>query len=127
MYSDGEIYGEILKPAARGKLFFAGEATSSCHAYVGSLPVFYVSDPNFIYSWVAGALDSAWRAVNQYFLVNDRKSDLHKKFKELWGETEYWDDDCHDGLAEANHKLMKRAVVIALDKDGVVPEPNEST
>ena len=37
VYESGDIYTEILKPAANGKLFFAGEATSSCHGYVDSL------------------------------------------------------------------------------------------
>jgi hypothetical protein len=27
-----DIYSEMLQPAANGKLFFAGEATSACHA-----------------------------------------------------------------------------------------------
>lgn len=31
-----EIYAEICKPAAGMKLYIAGEATSSCHAYVSA-------------------------------------------------------------------------------------------
>lgn len=34
-YDKNDIYSEILQPAAHGKLFFAGEAASACHAYVG--------------------------------------------------------------------------------------------
>ena len=37
VYENGDIYSEMLQPAANGKLFFAGEATSACHAYVDSL------------------------------------------------------------------------------------------
>ena len=36
VYTD--IYPEILQPAARGKLFFAGEATATGHAYVDLPP-----------------------------------------------------------------------------------------
>ena len=42
VYENGDIFTEIIKPAANGKLFFAGEATSSCHGYVGSLLVLWV-------------------------------------------------------------------------------------
>lgn len=35
-YGSNGIYNKITQPAARGKLFFAGEATSTCHAYVNS-------------------------------------------------------------------------------------------
>ena len=39
VYGNADIYSEMLLPAAKGKLFFAGEATSTCHAYVNSLLV----------------------------------------------------------------------------------------
>ena len=39
VYGSADIYSEMLLPAAKGKLFFAGEATSACHAYVDSLLV----------------------------------------------------------------------------------------
>lgn len=38
-YENGDIYCEMLQPAARGKLFFAGEATSACYEYVNSLSI----------------------------------------------------------------------------------------
>ena len=38
-YGAGDVYSELLQPAARGKLFFAGEATSACHEYMDSLPI----------------------------------------------------------------------------------------
>lgn len=39
VYGSRDVYSEILQPAAKGKLFFAGEATSSCHAYVDPLSI----------------------------------------------------------------------------------------
>ena len=42
VYENGDIYKQMLRPAAGGKLFFAGEATSSCHGYVDSLFVVWV-------------------------------------------------------------------------------------
>jgi monoamine oxidase len=41
VYTD--IYPAILQPAARGKLFFAGEATSTGHAYAFSALILLVS------------------------------------------------------------------------------------
>ena len=41
VYESGDIYNEILFPAANGKLFFAGEAASVCHGYVDSLPILW--------------------------------------------------------------------------------------
>lgn len=38
-YGDGDIRNEMLQPAANGKLFFAGEATSACHSCVILLPI----------------------------------------------------------------------------------------
>jgi len=69
-FVDG-VYAQICEPAAEGRLFFAGEATSSCHA------------------WVAGALDSAWRAV-YLFLQAQGDQDKIKVFLDHWGESEYW-------------------------------------
>ena len=31
VYATGDIYSQLLLPAANGKLFFAGEAASACH------------------------------------------------------------------------------------------------
>ena len=39
VYGDEDIYSQMLLPAANGKLFFAGEAASACHAYVNPLPI----------------------------------------------------------------------------------------
>ena len=49
-------------------------------------------DPIFFTSWVAGALDSAWRAVDYYLALN-HPSDTQKKFWDRWGSTEYWDGE----------------------------------
>jgi len=99
VYDSTDIYSEMLQPAARGKLFFAGEATSACHA------------------WVAGALDSAWRAVYQYLSLN--QPDLLENFYNLWGKTEYWDEADDDELVDLNNKLMERHLVIGLYRSGV--------
>ena len=42
VYERGDIFYEVLRPIAGGKLFFAGEATSSCHGYVDSLLALWV-------------------------------------------------------------------------------------
>ena len=76
------------------------------------------TDPNLINSWVAGALDSAWRAVNQYLLLHHPGS-IRQKFLKLWGETEYWDEASNKELVELNHRLTERHLVIGLYKSGV--------
>ena len=81
-------------------------------------------DPNSVQSWIAGALDSAWRAVNQYLALHHPKSQYQKDFWKLWGKTEYWDEASNEGLVESDRKLMERNLVIALHKDGVMPKPN---
>ena len=121
VYGSGDIYSEIIRPAANGKLFFAGEATSACHAYVIHRQSFrYVSDPNSINSWVAGALDSAWRAVDQYLALNQPAS-VQQKFWDLWGATEYWDEASNKELVDLNRELEERHLVIALYEGGVRP------
>ena len=77
------------------------------------------SDPNFVDSWVAGALDSAWRAVNQYLLLNQPQS-VQEKFWKLWGPTEYWDEASNKELIELNRGFMERHLVIALHKSGIM-------
>ena len=80
----------------------------------------HASDPNLINSWVAGALDSAWRAVDQYLTINQDTlpPGTRDKFYELWGETEYWDEASDKDLVERNRKLMDRHLVIGLHKSG---------
>ena len=80
----------------------------------------YASDPNFINSWVAGALDSAWRAVDQYLALNQSKN-VQQKFWDLWGPTEYWDEASNKELVDLNRELTERHLVIALHKAGVRP------
>jgi monoamine oxidase len=60
----GSMFVGLKAPAARGKLHFAGEATSAHHA------------------WVLGALNSAWRAV--YNALDGRKG-LQDKLVQKWG------------------------------------------
>jgi monoamine oxidase len=60
---------ESLKfPAAQGKLHFAGEATSTHHA------------------WILGALNSAWRAVRNviFGLPDDERDRLLALLKQKW-------------------------------------------
>ncbi|OCH83659.1 FAD-linked reductase [Obba rivulosa] len=93
-----EMYAQICSPAADGKLLFAGEATSSCHA------------------WVAGALDSSWRAVYSFLLTfygNDSKQ--MKEFLEKYGRSEYWYDDPEKNpdkslLTDHLHRALNRSL-----------------
>jgi hypothetical protein len=83
------------------------------------------SDPNLIGSWVAGALDSAWRAVDQYLTLHHANlpAGVQEKFWANWGRTEYWDESSSDELVELNRKLTERHLVISLYKSGVTLEP----
>ena len=76
----------------------------------------YASDPTIINSWVAGALNSAWRAVDQYLDTNKiiLPSGIRKTFHDKWGKTEYWDEASDRDLVEQNRKLMKQQLVIGL-------------
>lgn len=42
-----------------------------------------------MYSWVVGALDSAWKAVYQYLKLTGQDGKI-KQFKEIWGENVEW-------------------------------------
>ena len=77
------------------------------------------SDPSFIHSWVAGALDSAWRAVDQYLALN--RPDDRPEFWRKWGSTEYWDETTNKDLVKLNHDLTDRHLVISLVKSGLAP------
>ena len=63
------MYTELTKPAAKGNLHFAGEATSTHHA------------------WIVGALESADRVINEIF-VKEQRDDLIKKHAKDWEEGE---------------------------------------
>ena len=76
------------------------------------------SDQDFVHSWVAGALDSAWRAVDQYLALHHPTS-LRDKFWEKWGTTEYWDETSNKDLVKLNHDLTDRHLVISLVKSGL--------
>ncbi|KZP10613.1 amine oxidase [Athelia psychrophila] len=57
------LYPHMCRPAASGRLHFAGDAISARHA------------------WVVGALDSAWRAVEELLI---HSTALHTKLPEFW-------------------------------------------
>ena len=78
----------------------------------------HISDSKFVNSWAAGALDSAWRAVDNYLALN-QPTDVRERFRKLWGQTEYWDEASNRELVELNDKLMERHLAIALHKSGV--------
>lgn len=103
VYGANDVYSQLLLTAASGKLIFAGEAASACHA------------------WIAGALDSAWRAAYQYISANEKVLPVGtlEKFYAEWGTTEYWDETTNKELVEENRKLMERHLVIGLHKSGV--------
>jgi len=69
-----DLYTNMTTPAANNRLHFAGEALSTRHA------------------WVVGALDSAWRAVNELLLTSTTWGTKAKrdKFYQMWGQNEDW-------------------------------------
>ena len=73
-------------------------------------------DVYLINSWAAGALDSAWRAVDQYLTFNHPKS-IRDTFWDKWGPNEYWDDASKKTI-DQDHKLTNRHLVIGLDESG---------
>ena len=101
-------------------------------------------DPIVIDSWIAGALGSAWRAIDQYLDLNDDQlPGVREEFWKKWGRTEYLDEDklwekrdedkpsekrggteysdevSDDGSVGWGQELMERHHVIALYKSGV--------
>jgi hypothetical protein len=86
--------------------------------YIHSQSRWRASDPNFTNSWVAGALDSAWRAVYQYLSLYQPDSVMQTFYNE-WGSSEYWDETSDEELVKQNRELMERHLVIALHKSGV--------
>ncbi|KAG2336933.1 hypothetical protein BDR05DRAFT_80702 [Suillus weaverae] len=67
----GNLYTSLNNPAAGGYLHFAGEAISVRHA------------------WVEGALDSAWRAVDEMLIFPAFQS-YRDKFFQNWGINPEW-------------------------------------
>ena len=74
------------------------------------------SNPRIFNSWVAGALNSAWRAVEQYLTLN--QPDSLEAFWRLWGPSEYWDEASDSELVGLSRKLLRRHLVIALHQSG---------
>ncbi|CAA7261987.1 unnamed protein product [Cyclocybe aegerita] len=85
-----DMYTSLNRPAANGKLHFAGEALSVRHA------------------WVVGALDSAWRAVYSYLSATypSKLDEFHKK----WQKNAEWNDPVDGRNAEQSPKakLLER-------------------
>ena len=78
--------------------------------------------------WVAGALDSAWRAVDRYLALHYRDlpaesngtpvhNPVRRKFWESWGGSEYWDEKTNEELVQRNHKVSMRNLMINVMKD----------
>jgi len=73
-------YPYLTQPASTDqRLHFAGDATSTFHG------------------WVAGALNSGWRAVMGLLLTHPELNpnpgeDIIAKFKNIWGPSEEWDE-----------------------------------
>jgi len=116
VFWNSDIYTQLLLSAANGKLSFAGEATSVMRTWSRCPSFERASDPTLINSWVAGALDSAWRAVDQYIDLNQKvlPPGIQGEFHAKWGSTEYWDETSNEGLVELDRKLMERYLEIGL-------------
>ncbi|KAF8074658.1 L-amino acid oxidase [Lyophyllum atratum] len=88
-------YPHVTQPASRQqRLHFAGDATSTFHG------------------WVAGALNSGWRAVlgllqNHPELNPNPSEDIIEKFKNLWGPSEEWDAKDLATLNYINQQVTK--------------------
>ena len=74
-------------------------------------------DPDIFNSWVAGALDSAWRAVDNYLALN-HPEEVREKFWKLWGPTEYWDEDPE--LIKLHRELLDQHLAITLHEAGIL-------
>ncbi|KIK22552.1 hypothetical protein PISMIDRAFT_102233 [Pisolithus microcarpus 441] len=106
MFGPGDfdnLYASLTYPAADECLHFAGDVISPYHP------------------WVAGALDSAWRAVYEYLLVTRQDAKI-KRFMDLWGGNAGWttlqprsDSQGPDLLRE--HLELTRLAILA----GVIP------
>jgi hypothetical protein len=83
------MWVEMSKPACQGQLFFAGEASSACHAYVSLKLSLFSANPSG--RWVAGALDSAWVAVMSLLKIYKFPKEDIKAFLATWGKSEYFD------------------------------------
>ena len=80
----------------------------------------FVCDPNpdpiVVNSWVSVALDSAWRAVEQFLTINNHQlPGVQGEFWKKWGRTEYWDEASDSGLVRKNRELQEQHLAIALN------------
>lgn len=87
------VYPHVTQPASKKQRFhFAGDACSTFHG------------------WVAGALNSAWRAVFEMLIAHPElnpnpSQDILAKFKAEWGDTEEWDQRTLTTLTYLNREL----------------------
>ena len=64
-------------------------------------------------SWVAGALNSGWRAV--YVMLLRHYPRLIAKFKKEWGDSEEWDDRTLAKHTLLAHELTKLSLELEND------------
>ncbi|EAU89602.1 L-amino acid oxidase [Coprinopsis cinerea okayama7 len=89
------VYPHVTQPASTKQRFhFAGDACSTFHG------------------WVAGALNSAWRAVLGMLIAHPElnpnpNEDIIAKFKKEWGATEEWDEKTLAKLTYLNREITK--------------------
>ncbi|KAJ6476931.1 L-amino acid oxidase [Mycena sanguinolenta] len=89
------VYPYMQQPASeQQRIHFAGDATSSFHG------------------WVAGALNSAWRAV-MGLLISHPELNPHKdeniiqKFQDIWGKSEEMDDETLKAVVNLGREMPK--------------------
>ncbi|KII91039.1 hypothetical protein PLICRDRAFT_52708 [Plicaturopsis crispa FD-325 SS-3] len=81
-----QMYRSLTLPAGNGRLHFAGEAVSIRHG------------------WIVGALDSTWRAINEYLLVaHPEKIQL---FVDTWGRNMEWLKKPKKGAVDIKNSLL---------------------
>ena len=88
------LFHALTRPAAGGRLHFAGEAASIRHSSV-SPESYYVPCACSLVKycrWIVGTLDSSWRAVAEILLLSHREK--IPEFLALWGHNPEY---CVDG------------------------------
>ena len=90
---------------------------------LGALLIFFFF---FFNSWVAGALDSAWRAVDNYLAFNKPK-ELRENFWKEWGPTEYLSEKDDEELVDLNRKLWDEYLGFTVREPRLTSSRKEST
>ncbi|KLO16478.1 hypothetical protein SCHPADRAFT_995057 [Schizopora paradoxa] len=95
------MYPQVTRPAAGGRFHFAGEAASATHA------------------WVVGALNSAYRCVEE-ILVEDNDRERLKMLKEKWGHVDEVKIECLvRQIAVGIHESSKLAKDVQIEQTPV--------